>query len=85
MKYIFFSVFIAFGLVGCASTMKSVTMKRAAFDLNCPQEKLIIQELASRTWGVRGCGKRATYLTEGECTTEGSCHVILNLGEPQKD
>ncbi len=77
--------FVSMLLMGCASTMKSVTLKRAAFDLDCPENQLEIQELTTRTWGVRGCGKRATYITEGECSTEGSCRPIMNSGKSQDD
>ena len=64
--------------IGCASTMKSVTLKRAAFDLECPHNELQIQQLTTRTWGVEGCGQRATYITEGECSIESSCRPIMN-------
>ena len=36
--------------------------KRAAHDLSCRPETLRLNELASGTWGVTGCGKRATYI-----------------------
>jgi hypothetical protein len=58
--------------------MVSVVKKRAAFDLNCPAQSLAVTELGRRTFGVRGCGKQATYLTTGECSLESSCTAVLN-------
>lgn len=60
--------------------MKNVTLKRAAFDLDCPVDKLQIHELTTRTWGVRGCGKKATYITQGECSIESTCLPMMNNG-----
>ena len=53
---------------------------QAAFDLQCPKESLQTQKLSddaammgvrNATYGVRGCGKQATYKTScgmGSCT-----------------
>ena len=53
---------------------------QAAFDLQCPKESLEAQKLSddsammgvhNATYGVRGCGKQATYKTScgmGSCT-----------------
>ncbi len=66
-------------LSSCASsTAQRVTLKRAAFDLNCPSSELKISELSPKAWGVEGCQKRATYIIEGVCQTEHDCHSILN-------
>ncbi len=43
--------------------------KRASFELQCPEDKLTFTNLQEsgesrrnrQTWGVRGCGKQATY------------------------
>lgn len=83
MSKVFIPISMLMVFVGCASTMKSVTLKRAAFDLDCPKEKLQIQELTTRTWGVNGCGKRATYITEGECSIESSCRPVMNSPQNQ--
>lgn len=80
---IFLIILVCFLFVGCASTMKSVTLKRAAFDLDCSEDQLQIQELTTRTWGVKGCGKRATYITQGECSTESSCLPVMNSEKSQ--
>jgi hypothetical protein len=36
-------------------------LDRAAFDLDCPEEKLQVIDLGRNTYGVRGCGRSATY------------------------
>jgi len=72
-------------LLGCASTMKAVTLKRATFDLDCPEDQLQIQELTTDTWGVKGCGRRATYIIEGDCWIENSCRAIMNSGETKDE
>jgi hypothetical protein len=35
--------------------------KRAAFDLHCDAAKLSLTPFDSRTYGLEGCGRRATY------------------------
>jgi hypothetical protein len=36
--------------------------KRAAFDLSCPADKLLLTRLSDTTRGVEGCGAKATYV-----------------------
>ncbi len=48
-------------LVGCGSSLESLK-KRAAFDLECPAEQLVISDLGDETKGVAGCGRKATYI-----------------------
>lgn len=40
-------------------------IKRAAFELQCPQDQLQAVELGLGTVGVAGCGKRAVYKYDG--------------------
>ena len=51
---------------GCTPTPKkpktAAVVKRAVFDLNCPQDTLRWQKIDARTYGVRGCGESATYV-----------------------
>ncbi len=54
-------IFLAVALSGCASSLK----KRAAFDLNCPQDRLMVTDIDFYTKGVSGCGQRATYIHHG--------------------
>ena len=65
-------------LAGCAATMQNTVQARAAFDFNCSSESLKISELHPRTYGVEGCGKRATYLLDGECSIASTCKAVLN-------
>ncbi len=62
------SALILFGLVagalaaGCGPNL-SLLRGRAAHDLNCAEAQLMLTPLdeKERTWGLRGCGKSATY------------------------
>ena len=36
-------------------------IKRAAYELGCPQDQLEVTDLGSYTMGVSGCGKKAVY------------------------
>lgn len=52
---------VLLGAVGCDRT--GAVRARAAFDLNCPEEKIEVVTISSydATFGARGCGKRGTY------------------------
>lgn len=47
-------------LAACAASGPDL-VPRAAFELNCPREKLQLTQLAENTWGVTGCEQQATY------------------------
>ena len=56
-------------LTGCMASGIQLTKQRAAFDFNCPQEKLEVKMLSGMSergtgavFGAQGCGKRATYI-----------------------
>lgn len=62
-------------LLGCATShaMRDNVRKRAAFDLNCTEDKIQVTEIESPansvfgalgSWGARGCGKQATYVQD---------------------
>ena len=61
---------LALVLGGCASFgqhKSSAVRTRAAFDLSCPQDKLQVTPLSNEamdraTYGVTGCGKKASYV-----------------------
>jgi len=66
---------------GCASEQKiqEQVLRRAAFDLNCDKEQMTIVRIDGRTHGVRGCGKRATYVKECHSFPGGaSCMWVMN-------
>ena len=53
---------LAAGL-GCATTNEvNPLIKRAMFDLDCPREQLTWRKIDDQTFGVRGCGQKATYI-----------------------
>ncbi len=59
------------------------TLKRqAAFDLQCDASKLSWTAIGDeeRAWGVRGCGKQASYVVESRCSWYAGdwCNWILN-------
>ena len=58
-----FAIF-ALCLAGCFGTMRRAAgpdSNRVRFDLQCNQEAFNWTRLDNNTWGVEGCGKRATY------------------------
>ena len=66
----FFCIVIFLGLSGCVISASregfmSSQLKRAAFDLNCPVEKVEVVELEPGAYtsvmGVKGCDRRVTY------------------------
>jgi len=65
-------------ITGCSSIMERTVIRRATFDLDCEQEKIQLLELGSRTYGVRGCGKKATYLVDGVCIPLDRCQAVMN-------
>src|SRR5215213_3510575 len=58
-------------LLGCGPAMRTPVesfrhqdsggIKRAAFELQCPESELEVTDLGGWTIGVSGCGKRAIY------------------------
>jgi hypothetical protein len=80
-------VLATLAVVGCATAPKTDAViakvtNQASFDLQCPKESLEAQKLSddaammgvrNATYGVRGCGKQATYKTS--CGM-GSCSVF---------
>jgi hypothetical protein len=62
----FLLLVVAFSVLGCISKSNAVRT-RAAFDLDCPGEKLEVTPLTSEametaTYGVQGCSKKAAYI-----------------------
>ena len=61
---IVFSAFTSALGLHCVAMHGDVTQlrARAAYEFNCPAESLRLQPLGERTYGVDGCGRRATYV-----------------------
>lgn len=53
---------LALGVVVSSCATVESLKQRAAFDLQCDEGKLQLVELGASTYGVAGCGKRATYV-----------------------
>jgi hypothetical protein len=66
-------------LIGFASCVmpasESQLRTRAAFDMSCTEPQVQIVKLDSRTRGVSGCGRKATYV---ETCDQSSCTWVQN-------
>lgn len=69
-------------LGGCMGATANQLQRRASFDLNCPAAKIAVVKLDKRTRGVRGCGKRVTYVEHCRACANGypacDCTWVLN-------
>ncbi len=79
------STIVVGAMLGCAmsQTMQDNVRRRATFDLNCPQDQIQVIEIESPantslgalgSWGVRGCGRQATYVQDRPKSTT----VVMN-------
>jgi tetratricopeptide (TPR) repeat protein len=65
---------LSIAMVGCGGAPLSVLRSRATFDLNCPRDALELLEIErggaeyghGAIYGVLGCGRRATYIYNGQ-------------------
>jgi hypothetical protein len=64
--------------LGCGGGALANLRKRAAHDLDCPQESLVTTNLGAGAWGVDGCGQSATYVLVGSASVPGSRHWVMN-------
>jgi hypothetical protein len=65
-----------FAVAGC-SLAPPVVKARAAHDFKCPEEQVVVNELASSQYTAKGCGKEAVYV----CTNEKSEPVCVRDSE----
>jgi hypothetical protein len=56
-------------------------IERAAFELDCPQDQLATTELGHLEFGVKGCGKAATYHFN---TNLGGWYRVERLDSPDR-
>lgn len=80
--------FLALGFVGLAAVSgcvaeasKDTLRRRASFDFKCAAKLLRAQEIDERTYGVRGCSKRAIYVEQCDgprSDADTTCTWILN-------
>ena len=64
-------------LLGCGATVSQLK-SRASFDLQCPESEIVIVDIDSRTKGVRGCDKQATYVESCAAENRTNCTWVLN-------
>lgn len=70
MKIVLSTALMGLLFVGCASfanNKRQAVSAKAAFDLSCPGDKLLLSPLSNEnmeraTYGVTGCGKKASYV-----------------------
>jgi hypothetical protein len=65
-------------IAACGATSQQL-VRRASFDLNCPQEQISVHQIDRRTRGARGCGQRAVYIQSCQGGgTAAACTWVLN-------
>lgn len=75
------------GLLACVNSAATPEQlrTRVAYDFDCPENQLALQQLDDRTYGVTGCGRRGTYVEscdgrKGDFGTK--CTWVLNVDVP---
>ena len=71
-------LFLTQGLFGCATKNQKIELikKRAVFDLDC--SSINVLELGNNVFGVKGCGKRNTYIVDCTDILISDCTAIMN-------
>jgi hypothetical protein len=67
----------------CVTTkgQSDLVVRRATFDLQCPDKDLQVSSLGQNTFGVVGCGRRATYVVDCKKDYIDSCTAVMNTAE----
>jgi hypothetical protein len=66
-------------LVAACSATEAQLHTRASFDLHCPAANIRFMQIDGRTYGVEGCGQRATYVESCQPSAMGQdCTWVLN-------
>lgn len=55
---------------------------RASFDLGCEPQRLTVLHFGGRVYGVRGCGRRLTYIDD--CARRAECNWRLDAPRPDQ-
>ena len=55
-------------LTACGGASDDQLVRRASFDLNCPEAEIRVTNLGGESRGVTACGQRATYVYHCERT-----------------
>lgn len=79
MKLVILLLPLLFFICGCGASSAKL-IKRAAFDLDCPVSNIEIVDLDGLSKGVKGCGKRATYVESCSVPSRAAntCTWVLN-------
>ena len=78
MSRMTWSAVVALILVGCGASSGDLP-SRAAFEMNCPEDKLTWTKFGDDTVGVTGCGQKHVYVQD--CHGVGGyreCTWVLN-------
>ncbi len=66
----FVIVFLAATLaVACVPQGSNVVRPRAAYDFDCPEERVEVREIAGNTYEAKGCGRTEVYVCNGVGTS----------------
>ncbi len=69
MRAVLVASLLGTGCLFTATTLHGGALRsRASYELQCPEKQLQITELGDNTAGVDGCGRRATYVYNGEAS-----------------
>ena len=60
MKSLFVIVAIAIGTAGCV-TMETTAKTRAANDLKCSEDQIVVRNIGGSSYRATGCNQEATY------------------------
>jgi hypothetical protein len=74
------AIALSLAIAGCATTgsKQEIVGNRAAFDLQCDAGKLSVTDLGNESYGVVGCGKRASYVVTCKTFYAKDCTAIAN-------
>jgi hypothetical protein len=66
-------------LAACGASLEASVKKRAAYDMDCSEKELFVEELSYNpmntvgTYGVQGCDKRTTYVCQKNAFGGATC------------
>jgi len=81
------SFFVGISLVALGGCVRGTgdLIRRASFDMSCPERQIQVVDLGGGARGVTGCGHRSTYVFQCAATCENGTWLLNNAtsgGEP---
>src|SRR5260370_26120726 len=74
-----FLVSCGLAVIAACSATEGQLHSRASFDLHCTEQNMRFMQIDGRTYGVEGCGQRATYVESCQPAFMGQeCTWVLN-------